>query len=135
MSCHLGGLASGALACPVSHVLVDGSPDVSGRHHVLRSSDASVVEPLRDGREGAGRRVSVSRHLGGLTVGAGAGPQSDVFVDFLPDEARRHQVLQGSDARVREVAELTEGLVAMSLWQVRTDSGRGDVIAERDLGA
>ena len=32
-------------------------------------------------------------YLGGLTVGAGASPESEVLIDTLPDETRRHQGL------------------------------------------
>lgn len=72
-----------------------------------------VLKPLPDGRESAARRMSMSCHLGGLTVRAGAGPRSDVIVDSLPDEARCHQMLRSSDAKVREIMKLTEGLVSV----------------------
>ena len=55
--------------------------------------DVNVLESLRDGREGARWRVSVARHLGSLTFGAGASSQSDVLVDRLPDKPRGHHVL------------------------------------------
>lgn len=55
--------------------------------------DVDVVESLRERREGAGRRLSVSRQFGGLAVSASASPQSDVLADPLPDEARRHHAL------------------------------------------
>ena len=44
-------------------------------------------------------------------------------------------MLSSSDAKVREVMKLTEGLVAMSLWQIGTDSVCGDVSVESNLGA
>lgn len=74
-----------------------------------------VVESLCDGREGPGRRVSMPSYFAGLATSAGAGPQSDVLVDSLPDEARCHHKLLDSDSRMREVVKLTEAQVVVLL--------------------
>ena len=73
--------------------------------------------------------------LGGLAVCAGAGPKAYVLVNSLPDEAGSDEALRDTNARVREIMKLTEGLVAMALRQVRTDSSSRDVSIESDLCA
>lgn len=66
----------------------------------------------------------MSRDLGCLTVGEGAGPQSDIFVCALLHDVGRHEVLRGSGPATRPGSGVAvESVDGRRPWRIYSDLG------------
>ena len=87
----------------------------------------NVVESDVRCRKRAKRRPDVSMCFGSLTCYAVSGPASDVTIHSMPDKTLCHNMLCGSDARVRQIVSSIKNCTSILVRGVRVRITCGNV--------